>query len=428
MDIASLLRQTIEEMKAARERFESAPNQEAKKVAYDQYVTGVDTINKIYKGSEYSEAAKTRIKEVLTKALEDARALKEALKAAPMASSGPSRTADKKGDGEKDKEGFQNALSQAIVKEKPNVKWEDVAGLENAKRALQEAIILPAKFPDIFVGLRKPWKGILLYGPPGTGKTYLAKACATQANSTFFSVSSSDLISKYVGESEKLIKTLFAMAREQKPSIIFVDEIDSLVSSRSDNEHEASRRVKTEFLVQMQGVGNSNDLGLLVLGATNLPWSLDSAMRRRFEKRIYISLPEPHARIYLIKNAMLKETHTLSESDFQELAQRTDTFSGSDLNQLIKNACYEPLRKFQTAVFFRHVANTPDGRPQFMACAPSEPGAQRIDKAKLKGDEIVRNPITVEDFFVALRNTKPTVGVSELSRYKQWTDEFGMDG
>lgn len=170
-------------------------------------------------------------------------------------------------------------MSGAIVSEKPNVKWEDVAGLETAKNALKEAIILPSKFPDIFVGIRKPWKGILLYGPPGTGKTFLAKACATQANSTFFSISSSDLMSKYVGESEKLIKSLFELAREKQPSIIFIDEIDSLAGARSEGENDSSRRVKTEFMVQMQGVGNSSG-GVLVLGATNLPWALDSAIRR----------------------------------------------------------------------------------------------------------------------------------------------------
>jgi vacuolar protein-sorting-associated protein 4 len=175
---------------------------------------------------------------------------------------------------------MNNAMSGAIVSEKPNVKWEDVAGLESAKNSLKEAIILPSKFPDIFVGIRKPWKGILLYGPPGTGKTFLAKACATQANSTFFSISSSDLMSKYVGESEKLIKSLFELAREKQPSIIFIDEIDSLAGARSEGENDSSRRVKTEFMVQMQGVGNANAGGVLVLGATNLPWAIDSAIRR----------------------------------------------------------------------------------------------------------------------------------------------------
>lgn len=132
------------------------------------------------------------------------------------------------------------------MKEKPNVKWTDIAGLDKAKEALQEAVILPIRYPEIFVGQRKPWKGILLYGPPGTGKTYLAKACATEMEKgTFFSISSSDIMSKYVGESEKIIKTLFSMARKEKPSIIFIDEVDSMGGNRGDGENEASRRVKT---------------------------------------------------------------------------------------------------------------------------------------------------------------------------------------
>ena len=163
--------------------------------------------------------------------------------------------------------------------------------------------------------------GILLYGvlylmivqPPGTGKTFLAKACATECEGTFFSVSSSDLISKFVGESERLIKELFQMSREQRPSIIFIDEVDSMTSARDGaGANEASSRVKTEFLVQMQGVGNNNDQ-VLVLGATNLPWSLDPAIRRRFEKRIYIPLPEFNGRLSLVKNKLKDTPHSLTE-------------------------------------------------------------------------------------------------------------------
>lgn len=197
------------------------------------------------------------------------------------------------------------------MSETPNVRWEDVAGLEQAKESLKEAVILPIKFPHLFTGKRTPWRGILLYGPPGTGKSYLAKAVATEAKSTFFSVSSSDLVSKWMGESERcarrssasfltsplgwgrgmliipvapsshrLVKQLFAMAREHAPSIIFIDEIDSLCGTRGEGESEASRRIKTEFLVQMNGVGN-DQAGVLVLGATNIPWALDVAIKRR---------------------------------------------------------------------------------------------------------------------------------------------------
>ena len=191
----------------------------------------------------------------------------------------------KKGEGDDDDDDpemkkMRASLTGVILTEKPDVRWEDVAGLEGAKEAIKEAVILPIKFPHFFTGKRKPWRGILLYGPPGTGKSFLAKAVATEANSTFFSVSSSDLVSKWLGESERLVKQLFQMARENKPAIIFIDEVDSLCGSRGEGESEAARRIKTEFLVQMNGVGNDMD-GVLVLGATNIPWQLDLAIRRR---------------------------------------------------------------------------------------------------------------------------------------------------
>ena len=162
---------------------------------------------------------------------------------------------------------MKGQLGGAIVTEKPNVKWDDVAGLQLAKEALKEAVVLPVKFPQFFTGKRKAWSGFLLYGPPGTGKSYLAKAVATEADSTFFSISSSDLVSKWMGESEKLVSQLFSLAREQAPSIIFIDEIDALCGARGENgESEASRRIKTEILVQMQGVGNSSGKGVSARG------------------------------------------------------------------------------------------------------------------------------------------------------------------
>ncbi|KAI4828894.1 hypothetical protein KUCAC02_022965 [Chaenocephalus aceratus] len=251
--------------------------------------------------------------------LDRAEQLKEYLKKKEKAP--PAKPVKESDDKAEDTDGDDAEKKKFQINSQVPLSWK--TGLEGAKEALKEAVILPIKFPHLFQGKRTPWRGILLFGPPGTGKSYLAKAVATEANnSTFFSVSSSDLVSKWLGESEKLVKSLFTLARENRPSIIFIDEIDSLCGSRSENESEAARRIKTEFLVQMQGVGTNNE-GVLVLGATNIPWTLDlryqekvqinyllplqkrNAVRAvllyKFEKRIYIPLPEEHARSFMFK-------------------------------------------------------------------------------------------------------------------------------
>ncbi|KAF4379825.1 hypothetical protein F8388_023842 [Cannabis sativa] len=318
------------------------------------------------------------------------------------------------GDGEDPEQAKLRAgLNSAIIREKPNVKWNDVAGLESAKQALQEAVILPVKFPQFFTGKRRPWRAFLLYGPPGTGKSYLAKAVATEADSTFYSVSSSDLVSKWMGESEKLVSNLFQMARDSAPSIIFVDEIDSLCGQRGEgNESEASRRIKTELLVQMQGVGTT-DQKVLVLAATNTPYALDQAIRRRFDKRIYIPLPDAKARQHMFKVHLGDTPHNLTESDFESLGRKTEGFSGSDVAVCVKDVLFEPVRKTQDAMFF--VKNS-DG--MWVPCGPKQPGAIQVSMQDLaargEASKILPPPISRTDFDKVLARQRPTVSKSDL--------------
>lgn len=226
-----------------------------------------------------------------------------------------------------------------IVVRGDEVRWDDVAGLDAAKKALKEAVVYPFLRPDLFMGLREPARGMLLFGPPGTGKTMLARAVATESKSTFFSVSASTLTSKWHGESEKLVKALFALAKVMAPSIIFVDEIDSLLSSRSTgNENEASRRSKTEFLIQWSDLQRAaagreqtdkekkdgDASRVLVLAATNMPWDIDEAARRRFVRRQYIPLPEDHVRSMQLQKLLSHQKQDLSDNDIEVLVQVTE--------------------------------------------------------------------------------------------------------
>eukprot|EP00485_Elphidium_margaritaceum_P003959 CAMPEP_0202686566 /NCGR_PEP_ID=MMETSP1385-20130828/2315_1 /ASSEMBLY_ACC=CAM_ASM_000861 /TAXON_ID=933848 /ORGANISM="Elphidium margaritaceum" /LENGTH=426 /DNA_ID=CAMNT_0049341167 /DNA_START=42 /DNA_END=1318 /DNA_ORIENTATION=- len=324
-----------------------------------------------------------------------------------------------KNDEDEDTTKMKGALASAIVMEKPNVKWDDVAGLETAKSLLKEAVILPIKFPQLFQGKRKPWAGILLYGPPGTGKSYLAKAVATEANnSTFFSVSSSDLVSKYVGESEKLVKNLFEMARDQKPSIIFIDEVDSLASKRGDNEQDNTRRIKTEFLVQMQGVGKDTR-GVLTLGATNCPWDLDPAIRRRFTKRVYIPLPEKEARQVMFKIHIGTTPNSLTDKDYVVLADKTDGFSGSDISAVVQDALMEPVRTMQTATHFIKHQDPENQAPHiWLPCSPATPGAVQMTLLNIPDNEqeyVRAENLKLAHFLRTLADIKPSVGQEDIA-------------
>uniref|UniRef100_A0A8C9Z4N2 vesicle-fusing ATPase n=1 Tax=Sander lucioperca TaxID=283035 RepID=A0A8C9Z4N2_SANLU len=388
----------------------------------------------------HSDKAKESIRAKCMQYLDRAEKLKDYLKNKDKQGKKPVKEAQSN-DNDSDSEGenpekkkLQEQLMGAIVMEKPNVRWNDVAGLEGAKEALKEAVILPIKFPHLFTGKRTPWRGILLFGPPGTGKSYLAKAVATEANnSTFFSVSSSDLMSKWLGESEKLVKNLFDLARQHKPSIIFIDEVDSLCGSRNENESEAARRIKTEFLVQMQGVGNNND-GILVLGATNIPWVLDAAIRRRFEKRIYIPLPEEPARAQMFRLHLGNTPRSLSEADLRQLAHKTDGYSGADISIIVRDALMQPVRKVQSATHFKKVRGPSRSNNQLMVddlltpCSPGDPGAIEMTWMDVPTDKLLEPIVCMSDMLRSLSTTRPTVNTEDLLKVKKFTDDFGMEG
>ncbi|CAM9938849.1 unnamed protein product [Pylaiella littoralis] len=336
------------------------------------------------------------------------------------------------------------SLERDIVERGVSVTWDQIADLRDAKQLLQEAVVLPLWMPDYFKGIRRPWKGVLMFGPPGTGKTMLAKAVAAECKTTFFNVSASTLGSKYRGESEKMVRVLFEMARYYAPSTIFFDEIDSLAGSRgSDGEHEASRRVKTELMVQMDGVtggggggdggasseeqgseaggGGGRDAGgdgaggqargassktVIVLAATNTPWSLDEALRRRLEKRIYIPLPTEVGRKELFR-INLGDVEVDDDVDLDALAGLTDGYSGADVAIVCRDAAMMSVRRVMKGALERGLSGP------------------EIQKHVMEMKEELAAAVTMEDFQTSLRKVSKSVGQGDLEKYDEWMKEFG---
>lgn len=226
----------------------------------------------------------------------------------------------------------------------PVLCWSDMYGCEEAILVLRQATTLPMRFPALFTGPRRPWRRLLLYGPPGTGKTQLAAATAAEFHAVFLSVSAADLLSKWVGESEKQVRQAFAQAAAAGPRcVLFFDEIDALCSARgSHGESELARRLKTEFLLHLQRVA----VTVLVLAATNLPWELDTAIVRRFDRFVPVGLPSLEVKARFVRDALRGVTHTITEDQLRNLMERTEGFSLVDVRRLLSYAVMAPVTEW----------------------------------------------------------------------------------
>ncbi|KAJ7376494.1 hypothetical protein OS493_034230 [Desmophyllum pertusum] len=282
-----------------------------------------------------------------------------------------------------------NHIMDEIIESEAPVHFDDIAGAENAKKLLKEIVILPYLRPELFTGLRAPARGLLLFGPPGNGKTMLAKAVASESKATFFNISAATLTSKWVGEGEKLVRALFAVARELQPSIIFIDEVDSLLCERKEGEQEHSRRMKTEFLV----IADPNER-ILVMGATNRPQELDDAALRRMVKRVYVPLPDKETRRVLLSKLLVKNHNPLTASEMETLSRQTEGYSGSDLTALARDAALGPIR---------------DLRPDQI---------QSMDAAKVRD-------IKYNDFRNSLRVIRPSLSPHSLKLFEDWNSSYG---
>ncbi|KAJ3288155.1 Katanin p60 ATPase-containing subunit A-like 2 [Rhizoclosmatium sp. JEL0117] len=315
-------------------------------------------------------------------------------------------------------------ITRDIYQENPNVHWNDIAGLSTSKRLVRESVVYPLRFPENIITMERiialwttRYKHILpyilsllnLHTLTGTGKTLLAKAVATECKTTFFNISASSIVSKWRGDSEKLVRVLFELARYHAPSTIFIDEIEAIMGHRTSDgaEHEGSRRMKTELLIQMDGLAKTKDC-VFLLAASNLPWDLDVAMLRRLEKRILIDLPDEEARASMFELNLPRDAKDgagnllVAELDYKELASQSNGYSGSDIQLVCKEAAMRPLRRLFDMIEIHDAEQGEDAPLTF-----------------------TRQPVTMSDVLEALKTTRPSTNSTQTSKYKEWQNDFG---
>ena len=304
---------------------------------------------------------------------------------------------------ESEEEEFEKYIEQNIITTS-GIAWDDIGGLDSVKQTIKESVVLSIieEKPEAI----KPWKGILLFGPPGTGKTLLAAATAGSLNATFFNVKVGQILSKYFGESSKLVSALYRVGRRKAPSIIFLDEFDSIALSRFGEVAESSRRVLSTLLSELDGL-QDKDSGsyILTMAATNTPWDIDKAVLSRFPKRIYIPLPDKEACKEIIKINIIKEGLGFDEQILEQVADKCTEklFAGRDIATLCNNAIWHMVRSENPAL--SSLADKP---------------VDAIRKYKLK-----TRKLTIEDFESSFESMKGAVKEQDIEEYEKWAKEYG---
>ncbi|VAI49331.1 unnamed protein product [Triticum turgidum subsp. durum] len=295
-------------------------------------------------------------------------------------------------------------ISSVVPPDEIGVKFDDIGALEDVKRTLDELVALPMRRPELFShgNLLRPCKGVLLFGPPGTGKTLLAKALATEAGANFISITGSTLTSKWFGDAEKLTKALFSFASRLAPVIIFVDEVDSLLGARGGAlEHEATRKMRNEFMAAWDGLRSKENQRILILGATNRPFDLDDAVIRRLPRRIYVGLPDAENRKKILKILLAKE-NLESDFKFDELANVTEGYSGSDLKNLCIASAYRPVQEL----------------------------LEEEKKGRVSSNSTHLRPLVLDDFIQAKAKVSPSIShnATSMNELRKWNEQYGEDG
>tara|TARA_B110000444_G_scaffold158279_1_gene147957 strand:+ start:3802 stop:5064 length:1263 start_codon:yes stop_codon:yes gene_type:complete len=316
-------------------------------------------------------------------------------------------------------DGEATAAAAWDIVQSSNVRFDDVIGARAAVVAIQEALLFPRRYPTLYTRLcLEPWRTILLFGPPGTGKSMLAQAAASEIAATFFSVSCADVTSKWVGGSEKLLRTLFQDAAARAPAVVFFDEIDSIARTRQSDTNVADQRLTNQLLLELDKVQRGGS-DIAVLAATNLPWDIDTAVLRRFSKRILVDLPDTADRVALLTRVFARYGIDFAVSELEQLAAGTPNFSGADLTQLVHNCAFTPLRELTGAQWW--VAE--DERVS-VAAGADVPGAFADGFENIIasfGEDAVNLPVLgITDVLRAVGEARPALQERDIFRYRDY--------